>query len=261
MAFSEGEARAQLESQFRYSKINNLRKIETSAPAEKRKKSFDAAEEDDERGQRFAALGHAGDSALRIALDRDSVRSFDQDGRLRVEVAHICKANICPYRGEEIPGFEELGLEPDKVYQLLRDPGELERAVESANTIQIMKKHVPVSADDPQQWDTVGATGSTATWNDPYIDNSLVVWVKDAIDDIESEEKRELSPGYHYVPDMTSGTWNGEPYDGVMRDIKFNHVALVEQGRQGTDIVVGDSAAEINWTILEQALEGLFVDA
>ncbi|MCV5420626.1 DUF2213 domain-containing protein, partial [Escherichia coli] len=31
------------------------------------------------------------------------------------------------------------------------------------------------------------------------------------------------------------------PYDGVMRDIVGNHVALVTEGRAGSDVVVGDS--------------------
>ncbi len=41
---------------------------------------------------------------------------------------------------------------------------------------------------------------------------------------------------------MTPGvTPNGEPYDGIMRDIIGNHVALVERGRAGSDVLVADS--------------------
>ena len=41
---------------------------------------------------------------------------------------------------------------------------------------------------------------------------------------------------------MTPGeSPDGEAYDGVMRDIVGNHVALVETGRAGPDVVVGDS--------------------
>jgi hypothetical protein len=50
------------------------------------------------------------DSALALALDRDSVREKTRDGRLSVKVANISKANVCPYRGREIPGWESLGL-------------------------------------------------------------------------------------------------------------------------------------------------------
>lgn len=40
---------------------------------------------------------------------------------------------------------------------------------------------------------------------------------------------------------MTPGTYKGQKYDGVMRDIQGNHVALVEAGRAGPDVVVMDA--------------------
>lgn len=41
---------------------------------------------------------------------------------------------------------------------------------------------------------------------------------------------------------MTPGTTpTGEVYDGIMRDIIGNHVALVETGRAGSDVLVADS--------------------
>lgn len=182
------------------------------------------------------------DSALKLALDKGSVRSFDTDGRLHVEVANISKATINPYRGEEIPGYEELGLERDKIYHLLRDPRELEAAAPTFNGVQLLKKHIAVDASDHQMWDIVGCTGSTAAFDGTFLTNSLHIWTQEGIDFIESGDQRELSCGYHYVPDMTPGNFNGKSFDGVMRNIEGNHVALVEEGRAGPDVVVGDSA-------------------
>jgi hypothetical protein len=51
-----------------------------------------------------------------------------------------------------------------------------------------------------------------------------------------------LSSAYRYRADMTPGTHEGEPYHGVMRHIVGNHVALVREGRVGSDVVVGDAA-------------------
>lgn len=39
---------------------------------------------------------------------------------------------------------------------------------------------------------------------------------------------------------MTPGEFEGEKFDGVMRDIVANHVALVAEGRAGPDVIVGD---------------------
>ena len=68
-----------------------------------------------------------------LAFDRSSVRSFDTNGFLHIEKAHISKANVCPYLGSEIPNADELGLKPKQVYQLLRDPDELAKAARTSN--------------------------------------------------------------------------------------------------------------------------------
>jgi hypothetical protein len=184
----------------------------------------------------------ASDSPMHIAMDRDSVREKTRDGRLIVHRTHITKANVCPYRGEEIPGWEKLGLDPQRVYNLLRDPDELAKAAPTLNGVQLLIKHKPVNSKAPQQEITVGSLGSNAEFDGEYLDNSLYVNVQEAIDAIEQNRQRELSAGYHYVPDMTPGNFRGSAYDGVMRDIVFNHVALVEDGRAGPDVVVGDEA-------------------
>lgn len=179
--------------------------------------------------------------SFKLALDKGSARSYDEFGRLHVKIANISKANVCPYLGEEIPGYEQLGLDPKRIYQLLRDPKELEKAAPSSNNIQLMSLHIAVSADEPQKETVAGSTGTDGAFNAPYLQNSLVVWDKDDIKNIEDGSAKELSCGYAYRPDMTPGTYEGTSYDGVMRDIIFNHVALVPEGRVGHDVIVGDS--------------------
>lgn len=200
---------------------------------------FDTKEKAEEVERAAYANGYAGDSAL--AFDRATVRSFDKDGRLHIEVTPISKANICPYYGREIPNSKALGLQPDKVYYLLRDPKELAKAATTFNNIPLLNEHIPVTAADPQKMAVVGSTGTDAEFDGTYLKNSLVVWDADSIAGIETDEKKELSSAYRYVADMTPGVHEGQPYDGVMRDIVGNHVALVIEGRAGSDVVVGDS--------------------
>ena len=177
----------------------------------------------------------------RFAVDRATVRTIDADGRLHVEISPISKANVCPYYGREIPQSEALGLDPNRVYQLLRDPVELAKAAPTFNNIQLMQVHVPVNAMDTQKMDVVGCTGSMATFTPPYLTNSLCIWDASAIAGIDSGEQRELSASYRYVADMTPGEFEGVPYDGRMTQIVGNHVALVPAGRAGADVLVGDS--------------------
>ena len=174
-----------------------------------------------------------------------TVRHVDVDGKLHVAISHISKATVNPYYGREIPDSEALRLEPGKIYQLLRHPEELARAAPTANNLPIQDEHIAFLAADPPTDNIVGSTGTDACFNAPYLDNSLVIWVKESIDGIETndpdEKKRELSCSYRYRADMTPGVYEGLSYDGIMRDIVFNHVALVSEGRAGSDVLVADA--------------------
>lgn len=174
-----------------------------------------------------------------IALDA-SARTYDADGRLHVSITNISKANVCGYLGSEIPDGEALGLDAGKIYQLYRDPAELEAAAATFNNLPLLSRHVPVSADDPQPHLVVGSTGTDAVFEAPFLRNSLVVWDAVAIAGIESGEQKELSAAYRYTPVMEPGEVAGVAFDGRMTRIVGNHVALVEVGRAGADVVVGD---------------------
>lgn len=181
---------------------------------------------------------------LVLAMDRaPSARRTDADGRLHVAVSNISKANVCPYMGREIPGWQEMGLDGDRVYRLLRHPDELAKALPTFNNLPVLSEHVPVTAmgqDSHMPELVVGSTGTDAAMTGGFVTNSLVVWAKPSIDGIVNEEKRQLSSAYRYRADMTPGNFNGIAFDGVMRDIVGNHVALVFQGRAGPDVIVGD---------------------
>lgn len=185
--------------------------------------------------------GEAMDS---IAMDRNSIRRVDQDGHLFVEMTPISKANICPYYGKEIPNAAQMGLDPERVYKLYRDPKELAKAAGSFAGKPILLIHTPVSADEHPREVVIGSVGNTVEFKAPYLMAPLNIWDGEAIELIETDEQKELSCGYRYRADMTSGTVNGETFDGIMRDIGGNHVALVREGRAGPDVVIGDSAIE-----------------
>jgi hypothetical protein len=183
------------------------------------------------------ANGYVGDA---IALDQ-SARVIDADGRLHVKKSHISKANVCPYYGKEIPGWDSMGLDPDKVYNLFRPPEELEKAVPTFARIPILSEHVPISSSEIPKDKIIGSIGSEVSFDSQYLDADLCFWVDDAIAGIESAQVKELSCAYRYIPVMESGEYKGQPYDGRMTEIQGNHLALVEVGRAGSDVVVADS--------------------
>ncbi len=124
----------------------------------------------------------------------------------------------------------------------MRHPDELKKAAATFNNQPLLSKHQPVTSRAHRADLTVGSTGTDAAYEHPFLDNSLVIWTQEGIDAVEDETQKELSSAYHYDADMTPGEYEGVRYDGVMRNIRGNHVALVKSGRAGSDVVVGDEA-------------------
>lgn len=178
---------------------------------------------------------------VKFAFDKASVRTYDDDGMMHVALTPISKSNVCIYYGKEIPDSEALGLEPNKAYRLLRDPEELRKAVSTFNNKPLLNKHIGVTVIDPPKEAIVGSTGERAEFDGTYLKNSLVIWDIDSILGVETDKQKEISSSYRYRLDMTPGEYEGEAYDGVMRDIVCNHVAIVPSGRAGPDVFVYDS--------------------
>lgn len=174
------------------------------------------------------------------AFDKQSARSFDADGRMRVRDCVISVSEINPYYGKEIPKAAELGLSPTAVYDLYRDPDALALAADSFNGLPLMIRHVAQTADDPRKHDQAGSVYN-ARYADGQLRADLLVSDAKAIELIESGQLADLSSSYRYRADMTPVEVEGRKAHGSMRDIQGNHVALVEDGR-ATGAHVADSA-------------------
>lgn len=177
-----------------------------------------------------------------------SMREFDDNGYLHVKLTPISKACVNPYLGREIPDYEDLGLEPERIYYALRDPKELEKAVKTFNGLPLLMEHHQIDAETQPKEFIVGSTGTDATFEAPYLKNSLTVTDAEAIKAIEDGSAKEISCAYRFTPDFTEGEYDidGQKihYDFVMRDISGNHVALVQEGRAGHDVAVADQKPE-----------------
>lgn len=196
--------------------------------------------------EKQAAAAHANGFVGDMALDQ-SARNYDQYGRLHIARSHISKATVNPYFGVEIPGYEKLGLDPKRVYYLLRSPEELAKAAPTFERLPILSKHIPVTSEAPRQDLIVGTIGSEVIFEDPYLDADTTIWTDQAIAGIETEQVREYSCAYSYVPLMVPGEYNGEKYDGIMTEIRGNHLALVESGRAGPDVLAADSKPKLKF--------------
>lgn len=172
----------------------------------------------------------------------ETARTFDENGYLHVSTSNITKEQVVPYVGDTIPGWRELGLDPKKVYQIYRPADEIEKAVDTFNGLPLSLDHWEMDAANMPKDKIVGSLGTDAAFDAPYLTNSLTVTDADAIKRINSGEFRDLSAGYLCDVVMESGIFDGKSYDGRMKNIRGNHVALVREGRAGHDVRVADSA-------------------
>jgi hypothetical protein len=162
------------------------------------------------------------------------------DGYL-VADARIARTGIQTYLGSEV------GM-PDKATVRVYRPGS---EVFHADTLK-SAAHRPVTNDHPPElvnssnWKdyAVGQTGDEVQGESIFIRVPLMVSDEAAIKDIENG-KRELSAGYTCDLDFTPGqTPSGEAYDAIQKNIRLNHVAIVQAGRAGSQVRIGDGAVQ-----------------
>lgn len=134
----------------------------------------------------------------------------------------------------------------------LRHPDEVLKmdSLESMKMVPVVNGHPPerlVNADNAKRL-AVGYTGETVETNMPYVLANLVITDKDMVDDIVSKKKRELSLGYTVDLVEEPGLYYGEPYDFMQTNIRYNHLAVVDQARAGPEARIaldGEDAIEI----------------
>lgn len=87
---------------------------------------------------------------------------------------------------------------------------------------------------------SVGFSGPDVTKDGMFVKVILHITDQASIDSVENG-KVELSNGYTSDIDWTAGvTPDGIQFDGIQRNIKGNHIALVEIGRAGTECRIAD---------------------
>lgn len=82
-----------------------------------------------------------------------------------------------------------------------------------------------------------------------YVEATLVVNDADAADAIERGDLSDISCGYTCKHDHTPGTYDGEPYDLIHREIRYNHVAVLPpgRGRAGREVSIQLDSNEAVW--------------
>ena len=184
--------------------------------------------------------GESGISPFQIVLDSKSNRYFDENGYLVIKDNKIAKAGVFDYLGREISDE----LQDREIYKVYRPWEELEKSAKDFEGMPVKFGHEWV---EPSKRDVkIGAVSGEVKLEEPYLIADIKIYDKGAIEEITQKGVVDLSPGYRAHYKQESGEYNGEKYDFMQEDIKYNHLAIVENGRSGKDVKINDSLEKIN---------------
>ncbi len=117
----------------------------------------------------------------------------------------------------------------------LRHPDDVFNAdsLESLKLKPVTDNHPPelVNSDNAELY-SIGSTGESVTTDENSVAIKFSVYRKDAIKKV-ALGKRELSLGYNLDLEEEAGVWDGVPYTHRQKNIRYNHLAIVDQARAG----------------------------
>lgn len=185
-----------------------------------------------------------------LTLDTSKAhRSVDDNNFLIVKDNPIAKSGVFEYLGSEI-GEE---LEPNKIFNVYRPFEELEKAKDLFAGKPIVLTHNWVDmVNNPA---ICGSITGEVRAEEPYLIADITIYNNEACKAIENKEACELSPGYMADYIKEEGEYNGTPYQYKQVNIKFNHLALVEEGRSGKDLKVLDALPKMTDEEVEEESE------
>lgn len=188
----------------------------------------------------------------------ESARIPDVNGWYEIKANPLSKVGVFPYAGFQL-GLT--GEDAEKIFNVYRPEEELadQACIDSFKLVPWIDDHEFLGAESDgltpaERAGIQGVVGEDVFFADGYLKGNIKVF-SDTLGKLIESGKRELSCGYRCVYDMVSGVFNGEHYDAIQREIRGNHLALVQEGRMGKDVAVLD-----HFTFTIDAREAVMAD-
>ena len=178
----------------------------------------------------------------RFTYNLKSKREYTDEGFLKVP-GRAARIGIQDYLASEL----KLPGDPNRIVKVFRPADEVfkDESLESYNHSDATNDHPPKLVDSKNFKDvTVGHVASKGIQDGDFVLIDLIIKDAETIKLIESG-KGQLSAGYEAEYVKESGTTDsGEDYEFVQRDIRINHVAVVDSARAGSMARIFDKQPE-----------------
>lgn len=174
-------------------------------------------------------------------MDKKSAREYDTNGWYEVKNNPLSLVGVFPYLGRSIGAPE-----PDRIYYVWRPAEELAHpdCINSFKLLPWVDEHTMLGAEGSgfeaaEEKGVQGVIGEDVYFRDNTLYGNIKVF-SNALAGLIESGKKELSCGYRCTYEQAAGIYAGMPYDYVQRNIRGNHLALVQAGRMGKEVAVLD---------------------
>lgn len=141
--------------------------------------------------------------------------------------ARATRTGVFQYRNQDGSIRREL-RHPDEVFD--------EKSMRTLENKVVTNNHPKSMVDSKNaKYFTVGMTGNEVKADGEFLKTKTIITDQDTIDDVTKKGKVQLSCGYKCEHDVTPGVFNGDEYDLIQRNIRYNHLAIVDVGRAGPE--------------------------
>lgn len=165
------------------------------------------------------------------------------DGTRKTKDGYLIAAVKCARTGIQYYTGDELGRPELDVVPVYRPEAEVFDKDSLASYVgKPCTDNHPSVAVDSENWKelSIGSIHEGVLREGEYVRIPITLMDAETVEKVEAG-KREISMGYTMSLDWTPGTTpGGESFEAVQRNIRINHLAIVDKGRAGSECRVGD---------------------
>ena len=173
-------------------------------------------------------------------------KKTDENGFVEFDNTTFFKGGVFQYAGREIDKDGKLGLKPNELYNVFRDPKEVtsEDFIKTLNNKPVLNDHTIIGNGKgmvkPENKGCDGVLSDVRAEGD-VLKGKVTVW-STKMQKLIRQGKRELSLAYGCTFVPQKGSYQGKTYDFIQTNLCVgNHLALVDEARNGHDCRVEDA--------------------